>query len=75
MIPEELEGLTWPMVVLLVVGCLIWGWNVHADRQNAHDLDLEIVKTCTYADGSGEGTEESRRDAVQACADRMRDAL
>ena len=50
MIDDFLGVASWPTAIVAVVCFLIWGFNVHEDRQNYQQLRLAVVHECAHVD-------------------------
>jgi hypothetical protein len=60
------EKVSWAAALVTIVIVAVWGFNVHEDRQNAHEIKQQIVEECAH---------EETKDAAERCGDRIREAL
>jgi hypothetical protein len=64
---------SWPTALVLAVLASIWAFNVHADRENAQEIRVQIVSACADAatdpDQSAERCAIDLRKALEAEAD------
>lgn len=66
MIQDILGDAGWPAAIVAVVILLVWGFNVHEDRDDRQEVRLEIIEQCGH---------EETKDAVERCVDRIEAAL